>query len=163
MLTAHNSKEDVMTASVQATTGNTAWQRRGIRALAIVGGAAAALVVWALAKYLFDAELRGGAQPGGSNLVDIQPVHVIVSTVMWTAVGWALLAILERFTGRARTIWTWVAVAGLLVSFVSPLVAANMTDGTKLALSVMHVAVAAVVIPVFVRTSRDARGRAATA
>ena len=128
------------------------WPRRRARILAVIGGTAAAVVVWLVAKFAFDVELRG-AQPGTSSVVDIGPQYVIFSAVAYSLVGWALLAILERFVARARTIWTWIALAVLVLSFASPLTAQSMTGGTKLALSIMHVAVAAVVIPIFARTS----------
>jgi hypothetical protein len=116
-----------------------------------------------------DVELRG-AQPGAAEPADIVAVQVIAASVVWGLLGWALLALLERFTARARTIWMWIALVAFVLSFITPLTTASMTTGTRIALSIMHVAVAAVVIPVFLRTSKDserapvqARGRAATA
>jgi hypothetical protein len=59
--------------------------------------------------------------------------------------GWGLLALLEKRTTRARTIWTGVAILVLVASLSLPL-AAGTTTSTKVALSVMHLAVAAVLI-----------------
>jgi hypothetical protein len=129
-----------------------AGSRRLTRALATVGGAVAALVVWFVAKYAFDVELQV-RQLGSTEVADVTAFMVIVSALIGALVGWALLAILERFVERARTLWTWIALAGLVLSFASPLTAQDATGGTKLALSIMHVAVAAVVIPIFARTS----------
>jgi Family of unknown function (DUF6069) len=126
--------------------------RRLTRALATVGGAVAALAVWVVAKYAFDVAMQ--ARPlGGTGPADITAFNVIFSALLGALVGWALLAILERSVQRARTIWTWIAIAGTVLSFVSPLVAPDATTGTKIALLLMHVAVAAVVIPIFARTS----------
>jgi hypothetical protein len=126
--------------------------RRLTRTLATIGGVVAALVVWVVAKYAFDAAMQA-RQLGGTGPVDITAFNVIFSALLGALVGWALLAILERSVQRARTIWTWIAIAGTVLSFASPLVAQDATTGTKIALLLMHVAVAAVVIPVFARTS----------
>lgn len=126
--------------------------RRRTRALAVVGGIAAALVVWVLAKYVFDAELQV-SQPGSDTVLEVGPALVIISALVGALIGWGVLALLERSVARARTIWTWLALAGLLLSFVTPLTAQGATGGTKFALALMHVAVAAVVIPIFARTS----------
>ena len=126
--------------------------RRLTRALAIVGGIVAALVVWALAKYAFDAEMQV-RPPGATGPTDVTAFNVIFSVLVATLIGWALLAVLERFVERARTMWTWIAIAGLVLSFASPLTVPDATGGTRIALELMHVAVAAVVIPIFARTS----------
>lgn len=146
-----------MTTPVEATGASTPERaapgpRRVARALAVVGGTVAAVVVWVVAKYLADAELRA-QQPGSSALTDIGPHHVIFSALLWSLLGWGLLALLERFVARARTVWMWLAIVGVVLSFASPLLSPNMTSGTRIALSLMHVAVAVVVIPVFLRTS----------
>lgn len=138
--------------TAETTPARPASSRRVARALAIVGGTVAALVVWALAKYAFDVELRV-RQPGSSAVADVGIAMVVFAVVVWSLLGWALLAILERSVARARTIWTWIALAGLVLSFVSPLTAQGATSGTKITLAIMHVVVAAVVIPVFARTS----------
>jgi undecaprenyl pyrophosphate phosphatase UppP len=88
----------------------------------VVGGTAAAVVVWLLAKYVFDAEMRARG-PGSTEPTDINVVMVIVSALVWALLGWGLLAILERFVARARTIWLWLAIAGFVLSFISPLTA----------------------------------------
>ena len=71
---------------------------------------------------------------------------VVLSSLAGSLAGWGLLAILERRFARARTIWTGIAIAVLLVSFSAPISAGTATT-TKFALAMMHVAVAAVLIP----------------
>lgn len=138
--------------ATSTTTKPPAGPRRLARALALVGGTAAALVVWALAKYAFDIEMQA-RQPGGTGPADITAVHVISSAVPAVLVGWLLLAILERFAAKARTIWTWIAVVVTILSLASPAAAQDATGDTKISLALMHIAVAAVVIPIFARTS----------
>lgn len=118
----------------------------------MVGGALAAVVVWLIAKYVFDAELRAQAF-GSTEKADIGAAGVAFGAILWSLVGWGLLAIMERFMARGRTVWTWTAVVLTVLSLLSPLLTPDLTAGTRIALSIMHVAAAAVVIPIFARTS----------
>jgi hypothetical protein len=62
--------------------------------------------------------------------------------------GWGLLALLERFTARPRTSWTVIAVGVGLLSLAGPLSTIAPTTVTNgLSLALMHLAVAAVLIP----------------
>jgi hypothetical protein len=62
--------------------------------------------------------------------------------------GWGLLALLERFTARPRTSWTAIAVLVGLLSLAGPLsTIAPTTVANGLSLALMHLAVAAVLIP----------------
>jgi predicted permease len=71
---------------------------------------------------------------------------VVGATLIASLAAWGLLALLERRTARARSIWTLVAVAVLIVSLALPL-SAGTTTTSKIVLALMHVAVAAVLIP----------------
>jgi peptidoglycan/LPS O-acetylase OafA/YrhL len=76
------------------------------------------------------------------------PALVAGTSLVAALAGWGLLALLERFTARPRTSWT--AIAGLvgLLSLVGPLSAiASTTVANGLSLALMHLAVAAVLIP----------------
>ncbi|NUT35551.1 MAG: hypothetical protein HOV79_21065 [Hamadaea sp.] len=60
--------------------------------------------------------------------------------------GWGLLALLERLTARAVSIWTLIAVGFLLLSLLlGP--TAGVSGSAKLGLAALHLAVGAVVIP----------------
>ncbi len=80
-----------------------------------------------------------------------------VGAVALTAslLGWALLAVLERRTTRAQMAWTWTAVTVLLVSLAGPLTA-EASVPAKTTLVVMHLAVAAVLIPTLRRSRMPA-------
>jgi predicted permease len=81
---------------------------------------------------------------------------VIVTSLAASLAGWILLAVLERWTRRARTIWTILAAVVLVASFGGPLTAVAATT-TKLALSLMHLAVGAALIPTLARTAAPGR------
>ncbi|MER6999993.1 DUF6069 family protein [Streptomyces sp. NPDC000410] len=83
----------------------------------------------------------------GEQTLDIGAVPVAVVALLASLFGWGLLAVLERFWARrARAIWTGVAGALLAVSFL-PFIGDGMDGGTRVSLALMHLAVAAVLIP----------------
>lgn len=139
-----------MTTTMESAAPTVARTTR-IRALAVIGAAIAAVVIWAIAVPLLGVHLlvRFGTSVPQSVGID----YVIGGTLIGSLVGWGLLAFLERRTARARSIWTAVAAVAVLVSLGLPL-SAGVSASTKLTLAVMHVAVAAVVIPVMRSGSR---------
>ena len=119
-----------------------ACRTRRARILAVVGGAAASLAVWAVAGPLAGVDLRVHA---GSRAEQVGPATVIIVSVLAGLVAWALLAVLERFTPRARAAWTVNALVALAVSLAGPLTSGT-TTAAKLALAGMHVATAVVLV-----------------
>jgi Family of unknown function (DUF6069) len=119
------------------------------RLIAWLGGAVAGLVVWVIAVPITGADLR--ATVAGTEQ-EVVAVAVVISALVQGGVGWAVLALLERFLGRARTIWLIVAVLVLVLAGVNAATAAVDTE-TAVWLNVMHLAVAAVLVPVLARTS----------
>ncbi|MFC4589046.1 DUF6069 family protein [Sphaerisporangium corydalis] len=115
-----------------------------VRALATAGTVVATGLIWLVAQVLdvgLVVDPRNG-QPAGPIGLPI----VVMFTLVLSLLGWGALAVLERLTRRARTIWTVLALVVLAVSFV-PVTFVGATAGTRIVLSLMHVAVAAVLIP----------------
>jgi hypothetical protein len=130
---------------------------RRARALAVVAAALAALAVWLVTDPLLGIDLTGTTRPGSQQLMSITPALVAGTSLVVALAGWALLALLERFTARARTIWTAIAVLFALLSLAGPLsVLASTSTANALALALMHLAVAAVLIPMLAGTSPGA-------
>ena len=128
-------KEHVRTASAHV---------RRNRILGVAGATLAAVAVWAIEVPLLGIRLEtqfGNAAPQGVGIA-----AVVVSSLAGSLAGWGLLALLERRFAQARAIWTGIAIAVLLASFSLPL-SAGTTTSTKVALAMMHLAVAAVLIP----------------
>ncbi|WP_282794529.1 DUF6069 family protein [Streptomyces sp. CC224B] len=114
--------------------------RLGVTALAVL----APVLVWLVTDPLLGHRLR--IADGGRTL-DIGAVPVAAVALLASLAGWALLAALERFWARhARAVWTGAACAVLAVSFL-PLAGDGMDGGTRLSLALMHLAVAAVLVP----------------
>jgi hypothetical protein len=140
---------------------------RRARALAVIAATLAALAVWLITDPLLGIDLTGTTRPGSQQLQPITPALVAGASLAVALAGWALLALLERFTARARTIWTAVALLVALLSLAGPLSILASTEANVLALALMHLAVAAVLIPMLAGTSpapaRPAPARSARA
>jgi uncharacterized membrane protein len=123
--------------------GASAHVRRN-RILGVAGATLAAVAVWTIEVPLLGIRLQtqfGNAAPQGVGIAS-----VVLSSLAASLAGWGLLAILERRFARARTIWTGIAIAVLLLSLSVPITAGTTTT-SKVALAMMHLAVAAVLIP----------------
>jgi hypothetical protein len=140
---------------------------RRARALAVIAATLAALAVWVITDPLLGIDLTGTTRPGSQQLQPITPALVAGASLAVALAGWALLALLERFTARARTIWTAVALLVALLSLAGPMSILASTEANVLALALMHLAVAAVLIPILAGTSpapaRPAPARSARA
>lgn len=127
--------------------------RRQSRMTAVGGAVGAALAVWVLAEGALGIDLQQPAFETAQKTQDIGPALVAVTSAFGALAGWALLAGLERLTARARGAWTAIAVLTLVGSLGAPLSGTGISDENRLMLVLMHVAVAAVVIPALYRTS----------
>lgn len=131
------------TAAGTAPTGAKTRPTRRRRALAVLGAAAATLTVWAIARPLAGVDLRVHV---GSGTQHVGPATVVAVSVLTGLAAWALLAALEHFSPRAPTIWTAIALAALALSLAGPLTS-GATTAAKMALTGMHLAAAAVLVP----------------
>src|SRR5467141_1130135 len=119
---------------------------------AVLGATAAAVAIWVVAT-LAGADLTVSFGPG-QPIQKITLVNVVVAALVGSLAGWGLLALLRRFTTKARAIWTVIAIIFALFSVGGPLSTIS-SAGTKAWLVAMHLAVATVTIVGLRRT----RGR----
>jgi Family of unknown function (DUF6069) len=124
---------------------------RRSRLLIVLGAAAATLTVWVVAHALGGVELRVRLGSGTDGQA-VGPAAVALATIAAGLAGWVLLAILERITPRARSVWTVAAMVGLVLSLAGPL-GSGVTTGAKLSLMCTHLAAAAVLMPLLARSS----------
>ena len=117
------------------------------RALSVAGAVLAAVAVWAVAVPLSGTHLLIRFGSGAAQSID----YVIGASLAGWLAGWGLLALLERRAARARRIWTGIAFVVVVLSLSLPLTAGT-TMSSKAALALMHVAVAAVLIPAMRRS-----------
>jgi hypothetical protein len=118
------------------------------RAAAVLIAMLAALAIWVLAVPVAGIDLA--AAPVGGAVAPVGPLAVAVGPLFAGLSGWALLAVLERRTARARRTWTVVALAVLLVSLVNPLVG-GVGAASVLTLVTMHVATGGVLVALLPR------------
>ena len=117
---------------------------------AVLGATAAAVAIW-LGATLAGADLTVSFGPG-QPIQKITVVNVIVAALVGSLAGWGLLALLRRFTTKARAIWTVTAIVAALLSLAGPLSTIS-SGGTKAWLVSMHLVVATVLIVVLRRTT----------
>src|SRR3981189_2606286 len=99
--------------TIEHVPGASAHVRRN-RILGVAGATLAAAAVWVIEVPLLGIRLQ--TQFGNTAPQSVGIDLVELSAFAGSLAGWGLLAILEsRFT-RARTIWTGIAIAVLLVS-----------------------------------------------
>ncbi|NUP83415.1 MAG: hypothetical protein HOV96_38385 [Nonomuraea sp.] len=115
--------------------------------LTVISTPAVALAVWALAVPLAGVTLTVRQ---GDGTQTIGPLLVAVVTLLAGLAGWALLAVLERWTTRPARTWRIVALVVLAVSLLGPLGGAVGAAAT-LVLLLLHVAVGAVLVVGLVR------------
>jgi hypothetical protein len=108
----------------------------------VLGAVVAALAVWVVADPVAGATVTVH-QDGGAEAVGVRAVTV--TALGAGLLGWALLAVLERFIRRSRAVWTVTAVVVLALSLLAPFVYGQDT-ATRVALAAMHLAVGAVLI-----------------
>ncbi|MGH3936576.1 MAG: DUF6069 family protein [Pseudonocardiaceae bacterium] len=123
------------------------------RALVAAGAVLAAVMVWTIAVVGLDLRVTVPETPGSPNRRDLQFGSVLSTAVVATVAGWALLALLERITSRARTIWTAIAVTVLLLTL--PYLP-GFTATERVVIALIHLTLAAILITGLRRTGRSA-------
>ncbi|HEY9368810.1 DUF6069 family protein [Streptomyces sp.] len=119
------------------------------RALAVVATVVADALIWLLAHSVLDIDLRIPDGPGSTTTSELYLPAVLIGSAVVALLGWGLLALLERFTGRAKPVWTGVAVLVLLLSLFAPLFGAGLTAGNRVTLVLLHLTVGAILVPAF--------------
>ncbi|WP_327353937.1 DUF6069 family protein [Streptomyces sp. NBC_01304] len=141
-------------AAATAVGAGTPTARRGRdRALAVGSAVAATALVWAVGRAA-GAELVV-PQGAGKDPMDVGIGAVLATTLGISLLGWGALALLERrLPGRALAIWTRTAAVVTLLSLL-PALASQAEAGTKVVLSLLHLTVAAVLVPLVRRTAKS--------
>jgi hypothetical protein len=108
-----------------------------------------------------------GARAAGTDFVLTDPgatvshplilPEIIVFALVFSLLGWGTLALLERITRHAKSIWSVLAGTVLAASFI-PVFLERATVDTRIMLCVIHVAVAVALLPML-RHRSPARAR----
>ncbi len=116
----------------------------------LAGAVVAPVLVWSAAVVLGDADLRVAI---GADQVTVGLGAVVAAAAVAGVLGWALLAVLARGGRRGVTVWRTAAVVVLLLSLGGPLSSGSGT-ATVAVLVALHVAVAAVLVPLLPQAVR---------
>jgi Family of unknown function (DUF6069) len=127
--------------------------RRERAAIAAIG-VAAAVVAWLALQYGAHAHMLVKLAPGRP-ATHVTLVSAIVASALAGLAGWGVLTLLERRTAHPHRNWLITSIAVLVVSLAGPL-AAGQGTGAKLSLAVLHLAVAAAIIPRLAWSASDA-------
>jgi phosphotransferase system glucose/maltose/N-acetylglucosamine-specific IIC component len=142
----------------QSATLPAARMRRARTRLAgVAGAAAAAVAVWLVARY--GAGLHPYA-PGFSSAqrpASLAPGFVAILAAAASLLAWAALTLIERIARRPRRVWVISGFITLAVSLSAPLSGHGVTGTDRLTLICMHLAVAAVLVPIFASTISPGR------
>ncbi|GII24659.1 DUF6069 family protein [Planosporangium mesophilum] len=137
-----------MTAtSVPASTATTDARRRRrlTRAASVIGASCLTSAIFAIGRAAGTDFTITDPGPDGQSHTFVLPEIAIITLIIGLA-GWATLAVLERFTSRARVIWIALATVIVLLS-LPPIWIEQATTGTRALLAVIHVAVGLALIP----------------
>ncbi|MFC4050034.1 DUF6069 family protein [Actinomadura syzygii] len=127
-----------------------------LHASAVGGAVLAAVLLWAAARSL-GVELRVDPGDGRPALVLGLPLIVGV-TLALSLLASRSRAVLDRLTDRAPAVWTGLAVTVLLVSFV-PVLYVEASGSARATLALIHLSVAAVLVPLLGRRNQAALHR----
>jgi hypothetical protein len=118
------------------------------RAAAVAGATVAALVAWTFIHVVSDIDL---AVHSGGSVTRVGAAAVAATALGVGLAGWALLALLERFTTKARPIWVSIAAAVFLVSLLGT--AGGVNAAAVGGLLALHSVVAATLVAGMYRTA----------
>lgn len=135
----------------------TARGRRQARLGAVAVAVLAALVVWAAAVFVLGIDVQEPPRSASQPTRDLAAANVVIASMVASFAGWGLLAVLERLTARARTIWAIAAAVVAVASLGAPLLTPGITSDTRAVLVVLHLVVGAALIPLLSRTSPGGR------
>jgi hypothetical protein len=123
-----------------------------IRAAGTAGAVGAAVTVWPLARFGAGVALRQPAFSATEHPTHLTIGFVIVVAAVASLAGWGVASLIGRTTRRPRATWVTIATASTLVSLSMPFSGHGITVTQRVALACMHLAVAAVLIPVLAAT-----------
>jgi hypothetical protein len=134
-----------MTTTTPARTVAPAHEERRTRVrrlLTVIAAAAGALALWSIVDPVAGNTLTVHS---GSSDQTVGPAAVGGVALLAGLAGWALLALLERWSGRARPLWTTLATIVLVLSLLGP-VGSGVGTVTRWTLAGMHLLVGLVLI-----------------
>jgi Family of unknown function (DUF6069) len=142
----------------QSATLPAARMRRAPTRLAgVAGAAAAAVAVWLAARYGAGLHPYTPGFSPAQRPASLAPGSAAVLAAGASLLAWAALTLIERIARRPRRVWVTTGLITLAVSLPAPLSGHGVTGTDRLTLICMHLAVTAVLVPVFASTTSPGR------
>jgi Family of unknown function (DUF6069) len=110
---------------------------------------------WAMAVPIAGVRLAVHNSSGGQT--EVQVAQVAIAGLLAGVAAWGLLAVLERYSRRARSVWTVIAATILALSLTGPLSATSAAAGITLAC--LHLLVGGTIIVGLRAVRRSGHGR----
>lgn len=123
------------------------------RLVAVAATVAAALLVWAIMRYGAGVSLRTPAFSAGHQPSVLTPGFVAAVSGLVSLGAWGFIEVAERRFHRPRRVWLATGLVALGISLSAPLSGHGVTTSQRIALACMHLAVGAVLIPMFARSA----------
>lgn len=133
------------------TSGTESRRRRLARLLAVIAAVVSAVGLWAVARFGLGIDVQEPQRPSGTRGLAV--ASVVIITALASFAGWALLAVLERFTNRAARWWAVIATLFAVISLIGPLTAPGIPASSRVVLALLHLVVGAALIPLLYRSS----------
>jgi hypothetical protein len=127
------------------------------RLAGVTGAIAAAVTVWLAARYSAGMQLHTPGFGSAQRPASLAAAFVAITSAAATVTAWAALKLIERTARRPRRAWIATGLVALAVSLPAPMSGHGVTSTDRLALICMHLAVCAVLIPVFGLSIRPRR------
>ena len=126
-----------------------------IRLCALLAGALLAEAIALGASLFAGVRLQAPAGTIAAEPADISALSLAVASLVLPLIGWALLTGLERLTASyARRVWLVLALAALGASWIAgPLSGNGVSAIDRVVLCIIHLGVAATVVPVLYLTA----------
>ncbi len=138
-----------ITKTTQSRSARSPWARS--RPLAVAAAVGVTALVWVLVGPIAGVDLAVRSGSAGTAERQVGPIEVLVTSLGISLAAWGLLAVLERRTRHGRAAWTIVALVVLALSMAGPLTG-GISTADKAGLAMLHVALAAVLVPLLPRT-----------
>lgn len=146
-----------MTATTTASSTARSLRTSSVRSrrfLGLILAVVAAAAGWTVITQAIGMELR---QPDlGQGSFPVLLPAVLFASLLASALGLGLMAVLDRVTTRSSLVWSCVAFVVFLVSLAGPLGGSDITAANRVALISLHAVVAVVLIAMVGRTGRGA-------
>lgn len=130
-----------------------AWYTGRMRPLAIAAALVVNIVILAVGR-VATGDLPVAKMGDDAQTIGLMPV--IWVTLIAGLVAWGVLALLERTTARAATIWLGLATVFFLISLIGPLGQGDNTS-SKVVLALMHVGAFISIVPAMWRSATSRR------